>query len=128
MIYTPHPQHRDFNFSSKKSQWRIEIENEIKAYQYAVNKVWINEGAYWGLHIVNQCPAVLGITPLPEKKELKIAKFVGKNGTEWHGYPVAHWLSPWDKPHQSILQAWLEEGLIKKPTFSKIHRGKQCDL
>jgi len=70
-------------------------------------------------------PAILGISPC--KNDLYIAKFVSDQGS-WHGYPVAHWLSPFDKPDLQTLAAWEKQGLITSSKKSKIHRGKRCSL
>jgi len=57
-----------------------------------------------------------------------IAKFVADEQNNWHGYPVAHWLSPWDKPDISILKEWKDSGIINKAKMAKIHRGYKCSL
>lgn len=125
MAYLPHPHHRNAAFSDVKSQWQISVQEEVQSYEAAVAAEWQCEGCYWGLHLIGSSTQPLGVSPAPHQHTLKIAKFVGANG-DWHGYPVAHWLSPWDKPRQNILQAWKEAGLINAAKMAKILRGKRC--
>lgn len=129
MPYTPHPHHRSAAYARKKSQWAIALTEELNTYTVAVAKNWqCSRGYYWGLHLVNTLPTVLGHSPAPEADPLKIAKFVGDAAQNWHGYPVAHWKRPWDKPDGLVLQAWRADGLINKATMSKIHHSKKCEL
>ena len=128
MAYVPHPQHRSAAFANQKSQWSIAITEEVTCYQTATLQSWACGGCYWGLHLAGPSPAVLGIAPQPVQAPLHIAKFVGDPTGDWHGYPVAHWLSPFDKPDVPVLTAWLNSGLISRPTMAKIHRGKRCAL
>lgn len=127
MPYTPHPHHRDAIYAAQKSQWCISINEEHACYATATAETWTSGGYYWGLHVVGHAPAVLGTAPLPAQYPLKIAKFVG-NQDEWHGYPVAHWLSPFDKPGAEVLRQWVISGLINRPAMAKVHRGKKCTL
>jgi hypothetical protein len=128
MPYAQHPHHRNPAFAGQKSQWTITPGEELQSYTGAVNAGWSCDGSFWGLHLVAAQPDTLGTYRLPAAYPLKIAKFVGDEAENWHGYPVAHWLSPWDKPGESVLFAWKNAGLISKATMSKIHRGKRCDL
>lgn len=128
MPYQPHPHHRDPAYASQKSQWCIPTAEEVSVFKQAVDSGWLGRDSYWGLYLVGATPEVLGLTPSPEVRQVKLAKFVGTENAPWHGYPVAHWLSPWDKPAISVLRAWKEAGLINQPTFAKIHRGKPCVL
>jgi hypothetical protein len=128
MPYVNHPQHRSAAFAGQKSQWTIAIPDEQSCYQASVAKNWQYSNYFWGLHVNGTTPSVLGTSPQPNPDQLHIAKFVGDTQGNWHGYPVAPWLSPFDKPHESVLKLWLIGGLIKKQAFSKIHRGKKCAL
>jgi hypothetical protein len=127
MPYTPHPHHRDGAYAAQKSQWCITVNEEQACYLTAAAETWTSGGSYWGLHVVNEAPAVLGVAPLPAEAPLKIAKFV-EDQNDWHGYPVAHWLSPYDKPGANVLREWVNKGLIRRPTMAKVHRGKRCSL
>ncbi len=128
MPYLPHPQHRDIAFARQKSQWCISVVEETQIFTYAVEQKWTNTNTGWGLHLVDDAPSILGTTTLPYQFPVKIAKFVGNPTGNWHGYPVAHWLAPYDKPAVEILEMWKEKGFINQPTFSKIYRGKRCNL
>jgi hypothetical protein len=77
---------------------------------------------------VGTAPAPLGVSPTPDGFSLHIAKFIGAPDGDWHGYPVAPWLSPFDKPDTSVLISWMNAGLIRRPTMAKIKRGKRCAL
>jgi hypothetical protein len=127
MAYQSHPHHRSQAYASQKSQWTISIAQETALYACAVERQWQHQGCYWGVMIVNQTLEYVGVTPSPSAIAIKLAKFVGA-GNDWHGYPVAHWRAPWDKPGEAVLKAWREAGYINGPTFAKIHRGKRCDL
>lgn len=120
--YVVHPHHRSLDHASKKSQWIISVQDETVCYVNAVQEGWLANDSYWGLHIKDVDPIVLGSAPTQTK--LFIAKFVSNND-DWHGYPVAHWLSPFDKPAMSILQAWENAGYINRAAKAKIHRGKK---
>lgn len=127
--YTPNSLHRNTSYAAKKSQWAIPIADEVTCYKHAWMQGWnCNNNHYWGLHLVDAAiPSPLGVSPIPEAETLHIAKFVVDQGN-WHGYPVAHWLSPFDKPGESILKSWLKSGYINAAKFSRIHRGKKCVL
>ena len=130
MSYVPHPHHRSLEFASQKSQWTITTDDECACYSWAIQQNWLSNGFYWGLHKESHQPTLLqlGISKSPEEYSLHIAKFVASDGGEWHGYPVAHWLSTKDKPGTEVLKSWLNSGLINKPKMAKIKRGKKCDL
>lgn len=127
-IYTPNPVHRSASYAAKKSQWAISIIEEETCYKQALAHGWVCDSHYWGLHLVNaSAPSLLGFSPIPEAESLHIAKFVVDQG-KWHGYPVAPWRSPFDKPAINILKSWLDSGYINTAKMSKIHRGKKCVL
>lgn len=127
MPYQPHPHHRDLAYANLKSQWCIPHAAEVSVFERAMDSGWLARDSYWGLYVVNATTEVLGFTASPEFRRVKLAKFVGAENALWHGYPVAHWLSPWDKPALSVLRAWKEAGLIDQHAFAKIHRGKPCN-
>lgn len=127
MTYIPNPQHRNPSFSSQKSQWIISISEEHTAYNLSSQSSWIANGACYGLHLINNRPQKLGVPPNHVIGDLYICKFV-EDQSIWHGYPIAHWIHPWDKPSQQVLLNWMNAGYINRAKLSKIHRGKKCDL
>jgi len=128
--YTPNPQHRNAGFAGRKSQWSISLLEENMCYSLALNENWLFNNSYWGLHIppAIQTPQILGVSPPPSSCNVHMAKFVGDLQGNWHGYPVAHWLSPYDRPGEDVLKNWCAKGFISKSGFSKIRRGKRCAL
>lgn len=130
MPYKANLLHRNTGYSNQKSQWSITLVDETKCYSSAVVQNWNHNNCYWGLHIVAgaHSPQVLGKSTPPSSCNVQVAKFVGNTQGEWHGYPVAHWLSPYDKPGESVLRDWLAKGIINNSVFSRIHRGKKCVL
>lgn len=128
MPYTPHPHHRNAAYAHQKSQWCIGIAEEQATYTLATLCEWTYGNCFWGLHILQAGPSQLGTSPLPESACLHIAKFVGDDQGNWHGYPVAHWLSPFDKPSTAVLESWFAAGFIGRAKVGKIKRGKRCVL
>lgn len=128
--YIVNMQHRNAAMSSKKSQWLISTYQEGYIFSETFNKGWADKVALkgWGLHLVENVPSVLGKSHAPSFADVKIAKFVANSQGEWHGYPVAHWISPFDKPSEAIARVWLDLLYINKPTFAKLLRGKRCSL
>lgn len=121
--YQPHPHHRDATRSNQKSQWLITIPDEVACFLTAYASNWGDGHNYWGVYTPNGKPAILGSTPV--SPVAFVAKFVGP---VWHGYPVAHWVAPYDRPAMAVLNNWEESGIITRPTKSKIRRGKKCAL
>ena len=121
--YLPHPHHRDPSRRDDKSQWLIPVPDEVACFHAAYMSNWGDGGKYWGLHAPNGLPQVLGTTPV--SPFAYIAKFVGP---VWHGYPVAHWIAPYDRPGMAVLNRWEQSGIIGRLTKSKIRRGKKCVL
>ena len=128
MPYVPHPHHRSPGFAYKKSQWTITEAEEVNAFNDAVQNAWQGDDCFWGLHLVANQPCVLGISPPPDSENLKLAKFVSNDAVNWHGYPVAHWRCPWDRPAMHVLRAWNEAGIVDWPAVARISRGKKCSL
>lgn len=125
MPYIHNPHHRSIGYAGVKSQWKISVAEESQCYQTAVIKRWLGGESYWGLHIQGVVPCVLGVAP--SNDSLYIAKFVS-NQDVWHGYPVAHWLSPYDRPRIAVLADWVANGYINRAKKARIHRGKKCAL
>ena len=131
-MYSAHPHHRNAQFATKKSQWTISVAEETSCYARSVANDWKCRKSYlWGICFVEGPPmsiSKLGISPLPSSSSLYIAKFVSDDQLQWHGYPVAHWLSPYDKPPETVLAKWRDAGYINTPKMSRILRGKPCTL
>lgn len=126
--YTPNPQHRNSSFSAQKSQWTITVPEEIDCFRTAIGASWFGNDCYWGFCLDQSSLRPVGIAPPPYSCPVHFAKFVGDTLQNWHGYPVAHWVAPWDKPPQGILKGWASNGFITKPQFARILRGKKCAL
>ena len=128
MTYIPHNHHRHSAYANQKSQWSITVPEEVSCYKNAANMMWSSNGTFWGLHLNAVVPLPLGVAPLPAGDRLHIAKFVGDPAGNWHGYPVAPWLKPNDRPDELVLKKWLAAGYISSATLAKIHRSKKCAL
>jgi hypothetical protein len=129
MVYIPHPHHRDAGYAAHKSQWSVSLESEISCFNKAVASEWLcNKDFHWGLCIHETSPSYLGVSQLPEKLPLFVAKFVSDAQNNWHGYPVAHWLAPFDKPSKTVVDKWKNAGLINGAQRARIVRGKLCSL
>jgi hypothetical protein len=128
MSYAVNHQHRNSQMAHEKSQWIIGVAEERASYDLSSQNQWgSSQSVLWGLHLVNTSPKPLGHPPGDSSLQLHIAKFVGSGGN-WHGYPVATWIAPWDKPDVKTLKSWVEKNLIKKAKMAKIVRGKKCVL
>ena len=126
MIYNPHAHHR--NATPGKSQWTIAVPLETACFDYAVAQNWTFSSAYWGLHLAGKTAQDLGDEHSGgQVVKVQTAKFVA-NQNVWHGYPVAHWLSPHDKPADVILKSWHVAGHISKATRRRIGKGTKCKL
>lgn len=128
MNYTPNPQHRNSSFSAQKSQWTITIHEEIECFTMATGAPWFGKDCYWGLCPGQSSLRPVGMAPPPHSCPVHFAKFVGDTLHNWHGYPIAHWVAPYDKPPEVVLKGWQTNGIISKPQFSRILRGKKCAL
>jgi len=126
--YTPNPQHRNSSFSSQKSQWTIPLFEEIDCFTKAANAPWFGNDCYWGFCLGHSSLRPVGVAPPPHSCPVHFAKFVGDTMQNWHGYPVAHWVAPFDKPPQVVLKVWADDGILTKPQFARIVRGKKCAL
>jgi len=130
MPYTPNLQHRNNAFASQKSQWIVPIPIEIQCYNIATQNDWQHNNSFWGIYWDGQAQRAIeiGVAPPPISCNVHMAKFVCDNHDNWHGYPVAHWKAPFDRPDTNVLKKWLDNGYISTPKMSKIIRGKRCAL
>lgn len=125
MSYIPNPVHR--NRTPGKSQWKISEDDERIAFHRCIENCWYQSVAGWGLHIENGIPRWLGVTQ-DGKTQTFIAKFVSKNGSDWHGYPADHVKYSKDVPEESVLRSWREAQLLSVAKIRKIVRGQSCNL
>lgn len=129
MLYTPNLQHRNASFAAQKSQWSISTADEINCFNQSVASRWsCSKNFQWGLCINGATPVYLGVSQLPQQYSLFVAKFVSDQQSNWHGYPVAPWLSPFDKPSKNVVDIWKNSGLITSSQRARIMRGKLCSL
>lgn len=129
VFYIPHPDHR--NRTREKSQWTIEIAEELDCFRRSIELNKHQQLGAWGLHLVDDMPAYLGVYKVQSgrpREPLFLAKFVDGGGTDqWHGYPVDH-RDPSDKPTPDILNYWYRSGLLKGSKIRKITQGQPCKL
>ncbi|WP_430898658.1 MULTISPECIES: hypothetical protein [unclassified Paraflavitalea] len=110
-----------------KSRWTVTIEEEVECFVNSQRNSWIEGVFSWGLIPSESNLLILGENF--QNEELKIAKFVAKNGDGvWHGYPADYCRNIQDRPGISILSKWRANGHIKKHHIVKIRQGKQCNL
>jgi hypothetical protein len=130
-MYVINPHHRNGNKS--KSQWTISEADEVESFSSARKQGWILDEKGWGLHMINNRPAWLGIAK-DRTTQLFIAKFVGNpctgssSGVEWHGYPADYRNNHHDIPEEGILRKWLSESTLSPAKVRKIAKGQPCNL
>ena len=125
MTYRPHPHHR--NRMPGKSQWTIPVADEITCFKRAATSGWLLNLAGWGLHIPNKNPDWLGVAQ-DHSTQVFIAKFVGRQQNQWHGYPADHCRNAQDIPHEQVLYAWIDSKLLSTAKIRKVMRGQRCCL
>jgi hypothetical protein len=124
MNYLPKADHRQPS-ARAKSQWTISVDEERDCFELATTSSWSWRDAYWGVHVPTGTAETLGHSQAPERHAVFIAKFI-ENQADWHGYPVAHWRSTYDKPSTDILEEWFARGYIRKKTVKRVIGGRRC--
>jgi hypothetical protein len=124
MNYSPKTDHRRSG-ALEKSQWTISVVEERNCFELATTCSWSWRDSYWGVHVPAGTAEFLGLSQAPERQPVFIAKFI-VDQAEWHGYPVAHWRSTYDKPGTDILEAWRANGYIRKKTVKRVIGGRRC--
>jgi hypothetical protein len=124
MNYLPKADHRR-PAARQKSQWTISDSEERDCFELAATSDWTWRNSYWGLHVSAGTAQFLGSSQAPEREPVFIAKFI-EDQANWHGYPVAHWRSPYDKPSSGILKDWHAKGYIRKKTVKRVVGGRRC--
>lgn len=124
--YLIHPHHRNRN--PEKSQWTVTHQEELQSFTRALAAEWTVDSFGWGVHVVNGVASYLGIA-VDKTTSLIIAKFI-KDGVmnQWHGYPANHVENQQDIPPESVVNKWLNEGVLPTAKISKISKGKKCKL
>jgi hypothetical protein len=126
VTYGVHPHHR--NGMRRKSQWTISEDQERGVFVDARDKNWILQDIGWGLKIVEGRVAYLGVAQ-NHITQLFVAKFVNGNRKQsWHGYPADHQRHTQDIPNETMLQRWLDDGVLPPQKIAKLQRGKPCSL
>jgi hypothetical protein len=124
MNYCPKADHRQPG-ALHKSQWTISVADERSCFELAATSSWRARESYWGVYVPGGSAEILGVSQAPERHPVFIAKFI-TNQSEWHGYPVAHWRSTYDKPSTDILEEWRARGYIRKKTVKRVIGGRRC--
>ena len=127
VAYLPNPQHRDGN--PNKSQWTINIDQEIYVFRCMAYYGWGFQNNGWGLLINNDGKVdYLGFIN-NRNTAVFIAKFVGDtNHNSWHGYPADYQFRAQDVPDRAILQRWKENNYLTKAKVRKIMMGQPCKI
>lgn len=114
--------------NANKSLWTITEDEEFNSFSLMCNQNWIlDQYKGWSLHRVGSINDFLGVNPKNER--VQIAKFVDSSKNSlWHGYPVNYRESVHDKPHNEVLQKWVDDKKITKVQMSKISRGKDLEI
>jgi hypothetical protein len=121
--YLPNPKHRSQNLTD--SQWEIPEQKECASFLDAWGRGWCLGSKGWGLHVVDDRAAKLGITEVPRELSF-IAKFVsGAEPIKWHGYPADRRKNQ-DIPPREILNDWRKKNLLRPAAISKIGKGLRC--
>lgn len=133
LYYASISYHRDGTRLGQKSQWAISIDDEFDLFKSSFSEIsgWFDNFKGWGLSCVKEDETYLisivgeGIT----NEQLFFVKYIdgGKNN-KWHGYPANYQRNIQDKPSTQFLTVIYNEGIITKPQFSKIKKGKKCSL
>jgi hypothetical protein len=122
--YTPNPLHR--NWTSGKSQWTVQVAEEVAIFTNVHTSSWIEAGVGWGVYYNNGAIDYLGIAQ-DHITQVFLAKFVSDQNT-WHGYPADHQRNRKDIPPPSITKRWLQNNILPRAKVRKILRGESCKL
>lgn len=123
-VYKAVSYHR--NGTADKSQWQIEVFDEIVLFANAVTLGYIVGNRGWNVMVHDQQLVPIGVTTQGEPSYIGRFAFTG-NG-EWHGYPGDYKRSVSDIPSTKVLYKWVENAYITKATMSRIQKQKPCNL
>lgn len=121
--YEPNPVHR--NRTPGKSQWSIVPADELACFVRSATRGWLGAYQGWGVHLVVERPDWLG-TARDHATRVFVAKFVGRIGRPWHGYPADGSRDPKDIPEEWLLAIWLRDGVLGAAKVRKLMRGQLC--
>lgn len=124
--YSIHPHHR--NGHPEKSQWTIDVGDEVESFTKAQSQQWLAGDRGWGVFPTTGLPNYVGVG-VNRTVRLVIAKFVlDEPHNVWHGYPANHVDNERDIPDIEILKKWIEGSVLPIAKISKIGKGKPCSL
>ncbi len=110
LTYASKPDHRDN--TAVKSQWTINVEQEIECFRFTQARRWFDDDRGWGLHLENGSAAYLGVG-IDRTHELFVARFESdRNNTYWHGYPADHTRRTDDIPTEGIALQWIADNFV----------------
>jgi hypothetical protein len=117
-MYLSINKHRGCGSLQHKSTWAILPDLEYEIFCSSDDNFWHDEkNNYWG--VSNQGQTLLG------KEGERICKFpCPTNDSDfWHGYPTFSYRKG-DAPPDSLVQAWIEQNIVRKETGRKIQKLK----
>jgi len=131
LYYASLAYHRNNTRKSEKSQWRISIKEEFQVFNDCfINFSWFDNHIGWGIYLDPETKSnmlQIGISTI--KNPLHFIKYVdGGKDNMWHGYPADYLRKIQDKPSSIFLNEIYSRGFISKPQYSKIKKGKKCNL
>lgn len=124
-MYSVNPHHRNGNVN--KSQWTISEADEIRSFELASANGWLLAEKGWSLHFVDLTATWLGVAK-DRTTQLFVAKFVGGQEIDWHGYPADYRNNNHDIPEEAILRSWLTQKHLSAAKVRKIAKGQPCSL
>ena len=133
LYYASISYHRNGTRLNEKSQWEISIEDEFELFNTNYSNVsgYFDNHVGWGVSYTQDADKCIvnAIGRGTSKETLYFVKYLdGGKDNKWHGYPANYMLNIHDKPSSHFLTAIYNEGIISKPQFAKIKKGKRCDL
>jgi hypothetical protein len=124
--YGCHPDHRSGN--QNKSQWIISTSEEVESFRLSYSQGWVVGTRAWGLHLINDRPAYLGIA-IDRSRQLFVARFEdGSGNLRWHGYPADHQKKVNDRLPEKLKELWIRNNVLPAPKVRKLVTGAPCSL
>ena len=114
------------NGTSRKSQWKISVDEEVNFFVTAIEKKHIHKDRGWEISIKNGIKKSIGRTVKGEDSYIGV--FECSTKLEWHGYPGDYKRSDKDIPPTTILQEWVNNKYITKSHMSHIQLQMPCNL